>query len=50
MPLKKPVPKLISIKFETDLLDSFKTKAHLDGVPYQSRIKTIMCDWLKKEG
>jgi uncharacterized protein (DUF4415 family) len=49
-PLKKPVCKLISIKIETDLLQAFKTKAHLDGVPYQSRIKAIMRDWLKKEG
>jgi len=50
MPLKKPVSKLISIKIETDLLETFKTKARLDGVPYQSRIKEIMRDWLKKEG
>ena len=50
MPLKKPVLKLISIKIETDLLEAFKTKARLDGVPYQSRIKAIMRDWLKSEG
>ncbi len=50
MPLKKSVSKLISIKVETDLLEAFKTKAHLDGVPYQSRIKAIMRDWLKREG
>ena len=50
MPLKKPESKLISIKIETDLLEAFKTKARLDGVPYQSRIKAIMRDWLKKEG
>jgi len=49
-PLKKPVSKLISIKIETDLLEAFKTKARLDGVPYQSRIKTIMRDWLTREG
>ncbi len=49
-PLKKPVCKLISIKIETDLLEAFKTKAHLDGVPYQSRIKAIMRDWLTREG
>jgi len=50
MPIKKPVSKLISIKIETDLLDAFKTKAHLDGIPYQSRIKAIMRDWLAREG
>ncbi len=50
IPPKKTVSKLISIKIETDLLAAFKTKARLDGVPYQSRIKEIMRDWLKKEG
>jgi uncharacterized protein (DUF4415 family) len=49
-PIKKPVSKLISIKVESDLLEAFKTKARLDGVPYQSRIKAIMRDWLKTEG
>jgi len=49
-PFKKPVLKLISIKIETDLLEAFKTKARLDGVHYQSRIKAIMRDWLKSEG
>ena len=47
---KKSSSKLISIKIETELLETFKTKARLDGVPYQSRIKTIMRDWLKSEG
>ena len=49
-PIKKPLSKLISIKVETDLLEAFKTKAQLDGVPYQSRIKAIMRDWLKTDG
>ena len=49
-PLNKTESKLISIKIETDLLETFKTKARLDGVPYQSRIKAIMRDWLKNEG
>jgi uncharacterized protein (DUF4415 family) len=48
-PFKKTESKLISIKIETDLLETFKTKALLDGVPYQSRIKTIMRTWLKNE-
>ena len=38
--------KLISLKVETDLLDAFKVQSRLDGVPYQSRIKKIMRDWL----
>ena len=50
MPIKKPMSKLISIKIETDLLEAFKTKAHLDGIPYQRRIKAIMRDWLAREG
>jgi len=48
-PFKKTESKLISIKIETDLLETFKTKALLDGDPYQSRIKTIMRTWLKNE-
>ncbi len=47
---KKTELKLISIKIEPDLLEAFKTKAKLDGVPYQTRIKRIMRDWLKQEG
>jgi predicted DNA binding CopG/RHH family protein len=38
------------MKIEWDLLEAFKIKARLDGVPYQTRIKQIMRDWLKKEG
>lgn len=49
-PLIKTECRLISIKIEADLLDTFKTKARLDGVPYQSRIKKIMREWLKNEG
>lgn len=48
-PLAKPKAKLISIKIELDLLEAFKTRARLDGVPYQSRIKQIMRDWLTRE-
>ena len=46
-PVKKPKSILISMKVETDLLDAFKTRAQLDGVPYQARIKQTMRDWLK---
>ena len=45
-PTQKSETKLISIKVETDLLQAFKTKAKLDGVSYQSRIKQIMREWL----
>ena len=49
-PVKRVSTKLISIKIETDLLETFKTKARLDGVHYQTRIKTIMRSWLNSEG
>ena len=48
-PTRKTGLKLISIKIEADLLEAFKIKARLDGVPYQSRIKAIMRDWLRNE-
>jgi predicted DNA binding CopG/RHH family protein len=38
--------RLISIKVPEDLLESFKTKARLNGRPYQSQIKTLMVAWL----
>ena len=38
--------RLISIKVPEDLLESFKTKARLNGRPYQSQIKTLMAAWL----
>jgi len=48
-PVRKSETRLISIKIETDLLEVFKTQSRLDGVPYQTRIKQIMRDWLKTE-
>lgn len=48
-PVAKPKTKLISMKIELDLLEAFKTRARLDGVPYQSRIKQIMRDWLEAQ-
>jgi len=39
--------KLISIKVQPSLLDAFKTKAMLKGVPYQRQIKKLMKDWIK---
>ena len=40
--------KLISIKVPEDLLNAFKTRAVLAGVPYQTQIKTLMKAWVTK--
>jgi predicted DNA binding CopG/RHH family protein len=39
--------RLISLKVPEPLLASFKTKARLSGVPYQTQIKRLMTDWAK---
>ena len=38
--------KLISLKVQGPLLEAFKTKARLHGVPYQTQIKRLMEAWL----
>jgi predicted DNA binding CopG/RHH family protein len=38
--------RLISMKVPEDLLSAFKAKAKLEGIPYQSKIKVLMKDWL----
>ena len=38
--------KLISLKIDPSLLNAFKTKAKLDGVPYQTKIKQLMKEWV----
>ncbi len=38
--------KMISIKIEPSLLKAFKTKSTLTGMPYQTRIKQLMRQWL----
>ncbi len=38
--------KLISLKVEPSLLNAFKQKAKLEGVPYQAQIKKLMRDWI----
>lgn len=38
---------LISLKIEPALLNAFKQKAQLAGIPYQTQIKKLMRDWLK---
>lgn len=37
---------LISIKIEPSLLNAFKTKCKLLGIPYQTQIKKLMKEWL----
>lgn len=40
--------KLISIKMPVPLLAAFRFKAESEGVPYQTMIKILMTEWLKK--
>ena len=40
--------KLISIKVPENLLRSFKVKAKLNDIPYQTQIKRLMKDWVSK--
>jgi predicted DNA binding CopG/RHH family protein len=37
---------LISMKIEPSLLKTFKRKAELEGIPYQTQIKKLMRQWL----
>lgn len=39
--------RLISLKVPEPLLASFRMKAQLSGVPYQTQIKRLMTDWAK---
>ena len=39
--------RLISLKVKEPLLEAFKTKSRLLGVPYQTKIKELMSDWLE---
>jgi predicted DNA binding CopG/RHH family protein len=43
----KSKSKLISLKVPEELLETFKAKAELEGVRYQTQIKKLMADWLK---
>lgn len=38
--------KLISLKVEEDLLDTFRKKCELSGLKYQTQIKKLMRDFL----
>ncbi len=44
---KRSRSRLISIKVPEDLLASFKAKARLYDVPYQTQIKKLMNLWLQ---
>lgn len=37
---------LISMKIEPSLLNAFKQKASLEGIPYQTKIKQLMREWI----
>ena len=41
--------RLISLKVPESLLASFKARASLEGVPYQTQIKRLMRRWLAGE-
>lgn len=43
---EKTKMKLISIKVPEDLLSTFKLKARLKNIPYQTQIKKLMSEWL----
>ena len=46
----RPAPsKLISVKVPRDLLEAFKTRAKLAGIPYQTQIKALMRAWVIAE-
>lgn len=40
--------KLISLKVPEDMLETFKTKAKMQGIAYQTQIKKLMLDWLSE--
>lgn len=42
--------RLISLKVPEPLLEAFKTKAGLSGIPYQTQIKRLMSAWLESFG
>jgi uncharacterized protein (DUF4415 family) len=42
--------KLITIKIDPNLLDSFKLKCELEKRPYTTRIKELMRDYLESNG
>ena len=45
-PARRSGSRLISLKVPEDLLEAFKAKARLHGVPYQTEIKRLMKEWV----
>ena len=44
----KAKSRLISLKVPEDLLRAFKHKARLEGLRYQTQIKSLMLEWLTR--
>lgn len=44
----KPQSTLISLRVESRLLAAFRTPAKLEGIPYQTKIKYLMEEWIKQ--
>ncbi len=44
--LRHSKSRLISLKVPEPLLEAFKTKAGLSGIPYQTQIKRLMSRWI----
>ena len=42
--------RLISMRVPEPLLSAFKNRCGLEGVPYQTRIKELMAEWLGSVG
>ena len=42
-----PPSRAISMRVPVPLLEAFKQRCKVDGVPYQTRIKQLMRDWLE---
>lgn len=42
--------RLISLKVPQDLLDLFRSRCRLEGVPYQTQIKRLMDAWVRGSG
>ncbi len=45
----KTPTRLISLRIEEALLSSFKHKAHLEGIRYQTKIKELMRKYVERE-
>jgi predicted DNA binding CopG/RHH family protein len=43
----KSKSRLISMKVDETLLETFRTQSQLRGVPYQTQIKRLMREWLR---